>query len=325
MLLKKRCFILFLITVSLLGGCKKSSDYFLSYQDRAASVVNDLGIKLSENDFFAKELVILSEEEDGRNPDLVSSKAAFLADVTENKAIYSKNVYEKLYPASLTKLMTALIVLKRGELSDSVTISYNASHIPDAGAKICGFEEGDVITLEALLHCLLIYSGNDAAIAVAEHVGGSEDNFVRLMNEEAGRIGASHSNFENPHGLHEETHYSSAYDLYLIYNELIQYDTFLSIIGQSSYTVSFTGMDGSPKQKTFDTTNLYLSGEKEAPEGITILGGKTGTTYKAGNCLVLLYRNRKEHLYISLILKASDRDSLYSDMMQLFSQTDGGE
>ena len=117
--------------------------------------------------------------------------------------------------------MTALVVLKKGELTDSVTVSYNASHIPVAGAKVCGFEEGDVITMDALLHCLLIYSGNDAGIAIAEHMSGSEENFVRIMNSEAKRIGASHTNFVNSHGLHDDNHYTTAYDMYLIFNELI--------------------------------------------------------------------------------------------------------
>ncbi|NLP15851.1 MAG: D-alanyl-D-alanine carboxypeptidase [Clostridiales bacterium] len=308
-----------LIIVLIMGGCQKTSDQFFSYQDYASSTKTDFGIELYENDFFAKNLVISTNVEEDANNGLVSSEAAFLCNVTNNEALYSKNLYKRLYPASLTKLMTALVVLKHGELTDSVTISYNASHIPEPGAKICGFEEGDIITLDALLHCLLIYSGNDAGIAIAEHMSGSEEAFVKLMNSEAKKIGASHTNFTNSHGLHDDNHYSTAYDIYLIFEELIQYDTFINIINKSSYTASFKDKDKKDKELSFNSTNLYLREEREAPEGITVIGGKTGVTYKAGNCLILLFTDDEDNRYISVILKAADIDRLYSDMSDLFS------
>lgn len=311
-----------LIIITILGGCQKSSDRFFSYKDTFASAKNDFGINLSENDFFAQNLVILTDKDYGSNDELVKSQAAFLFDITNRQVHYAKNPYEKLYPASLTKLMTALIVLKRGELTDTVTISYNASHIPVPGAKVCGFEEGDVITLDSLLHCLLIYSGNDAAIAIAEHMSGSEEAFVKMMNSEAKKIGAVHTNFVNSHGLHDDNHYSTAYDMYLIFNELLQYDTFLNIINQSSYTFTYTDKSQKSKELTLKTTNLYLREEKEPPEDIRIVGGKTGVTYKAGNCLILLFKNNDNTQYVSLLLKASDTDELYSDMSSLFSIID---
>lgn len=317
--LKRRYLATLLISAIILGGCQKSSDQFFSYNDYVTSFKNNLGNNLSENEFFAQDLIILTDEAYDTNDDLISSEAALLFDLTNKKALYSKNPYEQLYPASLTKLMTALVVLKRGELTDSVTISYNASHIPVPGAKTCGFKEGDLITLDALLHCLLIYSGNDASIAIAEHISGSEEAFVKLMNFEAKRIGATHTSFVNSHGLHDDDHYSTAYDIYLIFNELIQYDSFLNIIKQDSYTVNYLDKEGNAKEKTFNTTNLYLKGEKEAPEEMTIIGGKTGLTSKAGNCLILYFNDDKNTQYISLILKASDTDQLYSDMFNLFS------
>ncbi|TAH68641.1 MAG: D-alanyl-D-alanine carboxypeptidase [Anaerolineaceae bacterium] len=317
--MKKRYLAILFIIILILGGCQKSSDQFFSYRDYISSAKIDLGIKLSENDFFAEKLVILTDDEYSSADDLVSSEAAFLCDVTHSKALYSKNPYDRLYPASLTKLMTALVVLRRGELTDRVTVSYNASHIPVAGAKVCGFEEGDVITLDSLLHSLLIYSGNDAGIAIAEHMSKSEEAFVKLMNSEAKKIGASHTNFVNSHGLHDDNHYSTAYDMYLIFNELIQYDTFLNIIGQSSYTAVYRDKDNNEKSINLNSTNLYLREEREAPEGIEIVGGKTGVTYRAGNCLVLLSKDSENTQYISIILKADDIDLLYSDMSNLLS------
>lgn len=317
--MKKRYLAILLIIVIILGGCQKSSDHYFLYQDSITSSKNNLGIKLSENDFFAQNLVVLNNEDYRNNADTVNSKAAFLFDISNREALFAKNIYEQLYPASLTKLMTALVVLKRGELTDTVTISYNASNIPVPGAKMCGFEEGDIITLDALLHCLLIYSGNDAAIAIAEHMSGSEEAFVKLMNLEAKKLGAVHTNFTNSHGLHDDNHYSTAYDMYLIFNELIQYDTFINIINQSSYTASFLDKNGNEKELTFKTTNLYLREEKESPENIQIVGGKTGLTSKAGNCLILLSKDGDNNQYISLVLKASDSEELYSDMSSILS------
>ena len=234
-------------------------------------IKNDLGFNLSENEFFAKELVILDNEGSGYDDNLVTSKAAFLFDITNKKALYAKNPYERLYPASLTKLMTALIVFKRGELTDMVTISHNASNIPVEGAKVCGFREGDLVSLEDLLYCLLVYSGNDASIAIAEHLSGSEEAFVKLMNQEAQKLGAVHTNFVNSHGLHDDNHYTTAYDLYLIYNELLQYDTFIDIINKESFTSKYKDKFGNYKERTYKTTNLYLTEEKKLQKTLQLL------------------------------------------------------
>jgi D-alanyl-D-alanine carboxypeptidase len=317
--LKRRYLAILLINAILLGGCQKSSDQFFAYQDYITSSKNDLGFNLSENEFFAKELVILDNEDSGYDDNLVTSKAAFLFDITNKKALYAKNPYERLYPASLTKLMTALIVFKRGELTDMVTISHNASNIPVEGAKVCGFREGDLVSLEDLLYCLLVYSGNDASIAIAEHLSGSEEAFVKLMNQEAQKLGAVHTNFVNSHGLHDDNHYTTAYDLYLIYNELLQYDTFIDIINKESFTSKYKDKFGNYKERTYKTTNLYLTGEKEVTEDITIVGGKTGLTSKAGNCLILLLKDGNDNQYVSLILKATNSNNLYTEMSKLFS------
>jgi D-alanyl-D-alanine carboxypeptidase len=274
---------------------------------------------MTQADFFAKDLVTVTKQDNhGEDPKL-SAGASLFINITDKELIYADNVYDRLYPASLTKLMTALVVLKYGELTDNVTISHDASHITEGGAKLCGFSEGDIISMDALLRCLLIYSGNDAAIAIAEHIGGSVDEFVTMMNKEAQEIGAVHTNYVNPNGLHDDNQYTTAYDIYLIFNELMKYDTFCSIINTSSYTAKYKDKDGNTKEKTFEATNEYLSGETEIPEGIEIIGGKTGTTNKAGNCLVLLSKDNAKKEYISVILKAKDNTSLYSQMSYLLT------
>ncbi len=305
--------------ILLLVGCQKSSDGFLSYQETVTSEGYSSGINLSEQGFFAKDLVLIPQEEVTSSNDDLESGAALLIDVTGGKSLYAKNIYERLYPASLTKLFSTLVALKRGELTDTITISYQASHIPDPYAKKCGFEEGDTMTLEALLNCMLVYSGNDAAIAVAEYLGGSEEQFAGLMNEEAKKLGAIHSNFVNATGLHDENHYTTAYDVYLVFQELMKYDSFLTMIGQSTFTVAYKDVAGNSKEKTFLTTNHYLKELQEMPEGLRMKGGKSGTTYKAGNCLVVLVQDENNSNYISLIMKAGDETKLYTEMTKLYS------
>jgi serine-type D-Ala-D-Ala carboxypeptidase (penicillin-binding protein 5/6) len=311
------CFII--ISIIVMGGCQASSDRFYSFEVMAANKVVPFDNHLSENDFFANNLVIIPENSKQTEDSELTAKASLLVNNTDKKVIYSDHVYEKLYPASLTKLLTALVVFKYGELTDTVTFSYQASHISEPGAKRCDFAEGDQMSLETLLYSMLVYSGNDAAIAIAEHMGGSEEAFVKKMNEEAAKIGAVHSNFVNSHGLHDDNQYSTAYDLYLIFQELIKYDTFRSIIHTSSYTASYFDKNGNPKEKIFSTTNRFLNDEIRSMEGIDIVGGKTGTTNKAGYCLILLSNDKKGTDYISLILKASDSDQLYSQMSHLLS------
>lgn len=317
--MRKGYLFLAVLAVLLLTGCQKSSDNFFSYQETVAAEGYSSGNNLSEHDFFGKALVMIPEEEVTSSSDYLESEAALLINLTDSKALFAKNIYEKLYPASLTKLYTALVALKRGEITDTVTISYQASHIPDPYAKVCGFEEGDTITLDTLLNCMLVYSGNDASIAVAEFIGGSEEQFVGIMNEEAKKLGAIHSNFVNASGLHDDNHYTTAYDVYLVFQELMKYDAFLSMIGQSTYTATYKDAGGNVKEKTFLTTNQYLKEIQEMPEGLIMKGGKTGNTYKAGNCLVTLIQDEKSTDYLSLIMKAADETKLYSEMSKLFS------
>jgi len=315
--MKKRVIICILIMSIFLGGCQVSSDKFLSYQTitNVSHVDNNF---IAEENLFAENLAVLPEDEVMEQDPVLDSGATLLINHTDKEIIYADNVYESFYPASLTKLLTALVALRKGEMTDMVTVSYNASHIPVVGAKLCGFKEGDVISLEALLKSMLIYSGNDASIAIAEHISGSEEAFVKEMNRVATELGAVQSNFVNSHGLHDDNQYTTAYDIYLIFNELLKYDTFLSIINMASYEAIYTDAEGNQKEKTFYSTNKYHLGEEDIEEGIEVIGGKTGTTNKAGYCFSLLCKDENGHNYIAIILKASDNSSLYSQMSYLF-------
>lgn len=251
--------------------------------------------------------------------DIEKGTSAGLFDVNNNRVIYAKNVHERLNPASLTKIMTALVALKYGDPNDVITCSANVK-ITEPGATLCGLKEGDKLTLDQALHALLIHSANDAGIAIAEHVGGSVEEFSDMMNTEALRIGATNSHFSNPHGLTEPEHYTTVYDMYLIMNEAMQYSTFNEIIQMLEYSTVYYDSNGDEKQMNFKTTNMFFRGEYSAPDKITVIGGKTGTTTAAGSCLALLTKDTSGNPYISVILKASQRDKMYLEMIDLLEE-----
>lgn len=217
------------LSLILLTGCSNSPDALISYQETKNLAGNDIRnyIGTEVSDFFANDLTIIPDNLNHMVDSNITATSALILNSSDDVVIYANNVYKRMYPASLTKLITALVVLKHADLNDTVTVSYNASHITESGAKLCGFKEGDKISLEILLNALLIYSGNDAGIAIAEHIGGTEVGFAKLMNDVAKEVGAIHSNFINAHGLHDDNQYTTTYDLYLIFNELVKYDKFI--------------------------------------------------------------------------------------------------
>ena len=251
-------------------------------------------------------------------PDASGLHAAALFDVNGGEVDFAYQVFDKLYPASTTKIMTALVAILYGDLSEEGTVSEAASASSFAADEsVAELQQGDVLTLKDLLYGLLLCSGNDAAVAIAETVSGSVDDFVDLMNEEARKLMATQTHFENPHGLHSDNHYTTAYDLYLIFNECIKHDEFIEVISADSYTPDITGADGNPRSVEWEPTNFYATGEAASPQNVTLVGGKTGTTKLAGNCLVLLSKDDGGQPYISIVMGADTKDLLYQDMTAL--------
>lgn len=311
----------FLLCVTLLTGCGNVSYAFPYDVNSNVSSFNVLaGTGAGKAEPFAADLCVVTEDVTGDGSvDMSQASAAVLFDVNNKKVIYSKNAHERLYPASLTKVMTALVALQNASL-DTVLTATDTVKITESGAQLCGLKSGDTMTLDQALHILLMYSANDAAMLIAENIGGSVDHFVEMMNEEAKRIGATNTSFANPHGLSDDNHYTSAYDLYLIFNEAIKYDSFNEIIHMTSYQTTYYDKDGKAKELTVNNTNRFLRGDFQAPENITVIGGKTGTTNAAGHCLILLSRDVNGAPYISVILNSSASDVLYPEMVQLLEQ-----
>ena len=249
----------------------------------------------------------------------ISAKAALLVNITENKVIYSDKATEVIYPASITKLMTALVAFSQDNLlTETVEISKNATTRVIPSAKMCGFHTGDKILLKDLLGCMLVYSGNDTSVAVAEHISGSEADFVSLMNQKAEELGLISSVFYNSHGLPNDNHITSAYDIYLIMQKLFYFEEFLGIIELGSIEVDVLRRE-SLKTLSFTSTNQFLSGTYQLPEGLTLIGGKTGTTNKAGCCLALYVQDQNNNCYIAEIFGAESYEVLYPSMIQLLT------
>lgn len=238
------------------------------------------------------------------------AKAAGSFNLDTDEVTYAQNIYHKMYPASTTKIMTCYVALKYGNLDDFVTVSKNAANQP-SDASVCHISEGDVITLRDLLYGLMLASGNDAAVAIAEHISGSEEAFVSLMNEEAAKMGASCTNFINCHGMPADEHYTSVYDLYVIFKNAVQNEEFVEIIQSANHTAVVTNKNGKAIEKEWTNSNRFLNGKAQKPEGLTVIGGKTGTTQSAGYCLVTLSKNEMEQQIISVVLKADGPSDLY--------------
>ena len=247
--------------------------------------------------------------------------SAALFDVDRKKVDFSYQMFDKIYPASTTKIMTALVALENADLSDVVTVSQNADMNSFAADEAtCGIKAGDKITLSDLLYGLLLHSGNDNATAIAEYVGGSMDGFAEMMNKEAAKLMATGTHFVNSNGLHNDNHYTTAYDLYLIFNEALKLPLFCEIINAQSYTADYTDANGAAKQQVWKVGNWYLKGDREAPEGVTVLGGKTGTTQAAGYCLIMASDGDDGKEYISIVLKSANRPSLYDNMTEILTK-----
>lgn len=233
----------------------------------------------------------------------VYAPAAVLYNLNTNKIIYSKNADNKMYPASTTKIMTALLVLENCDLSEIAVVSEEAIKISSEYVS-GGFKVGEECTVKDLMYWLLLESANDAANILAEHVAGNVQEFANMMNEKAKEIGCKNTNFVNPNGIHNEEHYTTANDLLLIAIEAMKNETFRQIVSTQSYTVSETNKN---QEKTIYNSNKLIKpiNEKTNTENIFYYkyatGIKTGFTTEAGRCIVAS-SSRDGVDYIAVIL-----------------------
>jgi D-alanyl-D-alanine carboxypeptidase (penicillin-binding protein 5/6) len=214
----------------------------------------------------------------------ITSRSAILVEVSTGRILYEKRSTEKMWPASTTKIMTAILVIENCKLDDMVTVTETAIENIPSGYVTCDLQVGEQISVKDLLNALMIKSANDAAYVLAEHVGGSIDEFSDMMNQKARELGCAGTHFVNPNGVHNESHYSTAYDLYLIATYAMKNETFRSLVIQTDNILPATNKYPNT-DRTLKTTNALINPESEYYYKNAI-GIKTGYTSQAGNCLV---------------------------------------
>lgn len=257
------------------------------------------------------------------NADDISAEAALMVEFGKEdpQAVAYKNPYVRTYPASITKVMSALVCMRHiQDFQQEFKITEN-SNIKVSGSSMAWLRTGETLTIEDLLYGMLLPSGNDAAVAIAEATSGSVEAFVEEMNRTALEIGATGTHFVNPHGLPDERHYTTPYDIYLTMNEVMKYEEFRKIVGTVNYSPHYKDSNGMPKTQNWSVTNRFMIGETPVPQGLEVLGGKTGTTNAAGYCLTMGVRKTSTgEEYISTVMKSKSKDELYQNMTNLISK-----
>ncbi|MBQ0037396.1 MAG: D-alanyl-D-alanine carboxypeptidase [Clostridiales bacterium] len=249
----------------------------------------------------------------------IAAKAALLVDEESGLVLHAQNENDKLYPASITKVMTALLVFEaidRGEMKMDQKITVSASSLaglPEDGSS-ADIKAGEVLTVEQLLYCMLVVSANEACHILGDQIAGSTDAFVKLMNQRAQELGCKNTHFVNPSGLHDPQHYTSAWDIYLFTREAMKHADFMTICGSKSYIVPKTNKSD---ERELHSTNYLISNWRalgylyDGAEGI-----KTGSTDDAGYCLVAS-AVRGDRRLISVVLGAKE----VGEQVQSFSET----
>ncbi len=245
----------------------------------------------------------------------IRAKSSILADPETGQVFYERAADERAFPASTTKIMTALLVLKYCELDETETCLEEDMDL-EPGSTLAGIKVGETLTIHDLLYCLLLPSGNEAANMLARHVAGSVDNFVWMMNQEAIVLGCTGTHFANPHGLHDENHYTTARDLYRIASEAMKDETFAEVVRTAIKTLQETNMQ---KERQVLSTNQLILRRADPWYYKDCKGIKTGTTTPAGACLVSA-AEKNGGMLISVLL-GCDKDDYTGGVRPNFTET----
>lgn len=237
----------------------------------------------------------------------LSSEAVLIMEPSTGKVIYEKNGYQKRYPASTTKILTAILAIEHCNLNETATASeFAISSIP-SGYTTANIQIGETLSVKDLLYVLMLQSANEAAVILAEHISGSQEDFADLMNKKAEEIGCKNTHFVNPNGIQAEDHYTTAYDLALIAKYAMQNETFRKIVKTTSYSLPSTSAYPADTRNFTNTNNLLIFDNRKRPDNYYYeyaTGIKTGYTSAAKNCLVAS-AEKNDMEYITVVLGAS--------------------
>lgn len=268
--------------------------------------------------FFMFFLLIFNNLSFAETPN-VDSGAAILVETSTSKILYEKNAYEKMYPASTTKVLTAILVLENCQLDEMATVSHNAVYSLPNGYVNASLIEGEEMSVKDLMYALMVKSANDAAIVLAEHVGGSVQGFADMMNEKAKELGCKNTHFVNPNGIHDDNHYTTAYDLYLMANYGMKNPIFRKYVSTVSYTLPATNKYSGNDRICLTTNDLLKRNSKYYNENA--IGIKTGHTTEAKNCLIAGAEKNDVELISVVLHSGTNKEGLsvrYVDTNKLF-------
>lgn len=298
----------------LLSGCGWSDkSVLLAHEHGLSEDVDSVSSLAAGTQQWSGAQLCIPDEQAMYEDEEINAQAALLFRLDQPEAVYAKNVYQEMNPASITTLFTAYVVLQNKELSDTVTVTADAVSNLYRTSTV-GLEQGDQLTVEQLLYGMLLCSGVDAANVLAIETAGSMEAFVRMMNAAAEDCGCVDTQFKNPNGLTATGHYTSAYDIYLILRRLSEDERFMKIISAGTYQAVYKDADGNRKEETYTSTVQYVEDGVSQIGSVSIVGGKTGTTQSAGHCLALICENGEGERYLAIVMKASSRDRLYEQI-----------
>ena len=246
-------------------------------------------------------------------PPQISAPTAILIDSESGRVLYEKNADTKMYPASTTKVMTGLLASEYKDLDEQITASPNVVKIERGSSQIY-LNPGEILTMTQLLYALMLPSANDAAIAIAEHLGGSIDGFATLMNERAQSLGAVNTNFVNPNGLHDDNHYTTVRDLSIIAREGMKNPIFREVVGTTNYVIPATNKQ--VERNYLTNGNKLISKVNNKYKYEYAIGIKTGYTTKSQHCLV--GGAKKDNLELISVILGGSKDFIYPDSIALF-------
>lgn len=320
--------LILLITMTLFVSivCIVNNHAKAAYPDiKSASYDIDHLIYQSDNLNFAENDTIVYRDDSTQADRFPDCYYALFVDDTDHTVLAAKNAHQRMYPASMTKMMTAIVVadaIESGQitLQDMVTITQNYDLTAEDVAP-SQLHRGYSISVKDMLYGLMLESNNYYALYLAEYVGGDVTTFVSMMNQKAQDIGATNTHFMNPHGLDDPNHYSTAYDMYLIVKEVHNHQVLRDIDGFDTYTYTFYDTNGAAIDTESTATNLFVTGEVSLPATFQIESWKTGTTDGAGNCLAM-YLTRNGKTYVVVASSGKSKLDLYDSIIRLLCLTD---
>ena len=246
----------------------------------------------------------------------IKANTGVLIEMETAEVLYDKGMNEARYPASITKVLTALVAIENSTADEEVVFTASALEGMYLGANI-GMQEGEILTMEQCLIILIMKSANEVANQIAEHIGGSKEGFAKMMNDKAVEIGCQNSNFTNPSGMPDENHYSTAYDMALIFREAWNNERFRALYDISDYTIPPTNKN--PESRYILYNHLLFAAqasEEQRYEGS--VGGKTGATDLGGSTLVTAVKRKKGN-FIAVVMRAGDHLICCADTKKLFN------